>query len=114
MKCVRCGYCCIDYDVIIIRPEYINEDINDILSKDFNAADKIAIHKPCGIKCPHLDYDEDGIATCKVHDKPWYKGTPCDSHTQIGKEDAVCRIGNMTIKTKGRNWHINFPKWRDE
>ena len=28
MKCLRCGYCCIEYCVIIIKPEYVNDTIS--------------------------------------------------------------------------------------
>ena len=72
MKCIRCGYCCVEYDVMIVDPKYIdNVDLKD------ESCMKKVIHKKCGDICPHLEINnETNITMCKVHDKLWYNDTP--------------------------------------
>jgi hypothetical protein len=51
------------------------------------------MHKPSGQKCPHLVFNE-GVASCLIHDKPFYKRTPCFNHSQIeASPNDDCRIG---------------------
>jgi Fe-S-cluster containining protein len=81
MKCLRCGYCCIHYNVIIVKPGY----------KRITRAS--LIYKPGGQHCPHLVFNK-AIATCVIHDKPFYKRTPCFEFTQIeASPEDDCRIG---------------------
>jgi len=85
MICVRCGYCCINYDVVIVKPEYIE-------TTDLRNQEHLMI-KEGGKDCPHLTWI-DGQAVCEVHDKGWYKKTPCYSHGQIEQsKDCECRFG---------------------
>ncbi len=84
--CLRCGQCCIVSLVAIIKPECI-DDVLDFESETI--LDKI-MHKPDG-PCPHLEWN-DNKAICKIHDKPWYKKTPCYSHNQI-PDNTKCRTG---------------------
>jgi hypothetical protein len=58
MICGRSGYCCVWCSVAIIIDGRIKM-------------------KPGGVRCPHLQFGEDGKAACAVHDKPWYEITPC-------------------------------------
>ena len=88
MKCVRCGYCCISSAVIIIDPEFKDsfEKIDDFIDEHFT-------FKESGVVCPHLIMD-DIITTCSIHDKKYYKDTPCYSHSQIESNvDDKCRMG---------------------
>jgi len=87
MICLRCGYCCHNYLVIIV------DDPDKGLSKD-----NIIAHHGDG-PCKHLGGNKPGEYFCKVHDKPWYKETPCFSHGQIeSSPDCVCRLGEYIIK----------------
>jgi hypothetical protein len=89
MKCLRCGYCCVHLEVIIVdNPERgISEDN--------------LIPKPTGERCKHLLGVEPGEFTCAIHDKEWYNETPCFKHTQIEKTpECDCRMGNYTLKQK--------------
>lgn len=95
MKCLHCGYCCIMLDVIIIKPEYIDESV------DFENQD-IYIHKPYNVKCPHL-FEKDNKYYCKIHEYDWYKETPCYSHTQIEQGNKVCRMGKYLLQDKQKD-----------
>jgi len=89
MRCLRCGYCCVNYDVIII---------DDDVEKEYEDAPYGISHKPSGIPCKHLRFNTDGNAQCLLHDDPRYESTPCAGFTQIGALDAFCRIGEGVRK----------------
>jgi len=55
--------------------------------------------KPSGERCRHLRGKDPGKFSCAVHDKKWYKKTPCFSHGQIERSpDDVCRTGEWMLK----------------
>lgn len=86
MICLRCGYCCENYCVIIVD----NPDKG--LAKD-----NLICHDGKG-PCKHLKGDVVGEYSCVVHNKPWYKKTPCFSHGQIERsKDTPCRIGEYIL-----------------
>jgi len=102
MICLRCGYCCIAYDVIIISPEFVQPKINF----DNPEISHKLIHKKCGEICPHLRWEENK-AVCSIHHYEWYKDTPCFRHEQIeSSPKSLCRLGEyfqkegICIKTK--------------
>lgn len=91
MICLRCGYCCLTSCVIIVDdPEKgIQEDNNLILQ---NGLEK---------RCKHLRGDSSGEYSCAIHDKTWYKETPCFSHGQIeSSTDTPCRMGVYILNKK--------------
>ncbi len=48
--------------------------------------------------CHHLRGEKVGEFSCAIHDKPWYKKTPCFSHGQIERsEDDECRTGRYFL-----------------
>jgi hypothetical protein len=60
----------------------------------------LKVHEGKG-KCPHLQGDRVGEYSCAVHNKKWYKKTPCFSHRQIERSvNDECRMGAFI--TKGR------------
>ena len=90
MICINCGYCCIMYDVIIVKPEFAKPD----LVIDDNNFNNVLTYKPNNTSCPHLER-KNSKYFCKIHNFDWYKETPCFRHTQIEKsKDTVCRMGN--------------------
>jgi len=98
MKCLHCGYCCIMLDVIIINPEFEEEVTNDFI-KTLNEFDddKYYYHKKCDTPCPYLQFNN-GKYLCSIHDKLWYKFTPCYSYDQISSnKENDCRIGDQII-----------------
>lgn len=99
MICLRCGYCCYFYDVIIIKPEAISL-VTEQFFDDPSCMDHL-IHKPSGELCPHFDFDtQSGVAICKIHDLWWFEGTPCGQFSQIGPPSSPCRTGvNIRQKT---------------
>lgn len=103
MKCIRCGYCCFAFDVIIVKPENIDDFDPD---GDESEMSKL-MHKKGDTICPHLKLDDGDIATCKVHDKPWYKTTPCYYHTVIGNLEDACRVGVYHLTN---NWRLKYLK----
>lgn len=91
MSCQRCGYCCIMYDVIIILPKYIKEDldINELPREAFG-------HKKCYFQCPHLSWKDNQDTFCNIHHYDWFEQTPCYSHNY----DKRCRLGEYIKRTK--------------
>ena len=109
MICLNCGYCCVEYSVMIINPKYIDEKFDDdieqiLIGLDKNIESDLIIYKESGIKCPHL-YNQDGKLLCKIHNKSWYKLTPCFNHTQIETSNSKCRLGQYIINNnKNQNY----------
>lgn len=98
MICLRCGYCCIKYMVVIVDDpdKGIVENRHGIISDD-----NLLIHEGDG-PCKHLEGNKPGEYSCKVHDRKWYKKTPCFSHGQIEEnENCECRLGRY-ILNKGK------------
>lgn len=98
MICLRCGYCCIIHNVVIVKPEVFKERqfkrLSQLTISDF-------IVKGMG-ECPYLSWDSKE-ASCQIHDEPWYKETPCFSHGQIETSPMdLCRIGDH-LRKKGVN-----------
>lgn len=55
--------------------------------------------KRTGERCRHLRGDKPGEFSCAVHDRKWYKKSPCFSHGQIERSpDDVCRTGEWMLK----------------
>lgn len=78
MTCVRCGYCCTKLLVVIVvdpdkGPTYDNLKAINCLEEP----------------CPHLRGDTPGGYSCSVHDRPWYKETPCYQYNL----ETPCRVG---------------------
>ena len=87
MICLRCGRCCF-YNVIIINPLSIKEDLDLELLEE---SDLIILDGTS--KCPHLEWEKDQ-AVCKIHHYKWFKDTPCGRHTQVETSTStVCRTG---------------------
>ena len=85
MICLRCGHCCIHYDVIILADPALPLSESNIR------------HKPGGERCPHLRGNTAGEYSCAVHDHPQYSETPCFEFTQVEQEDSPCRIGTYVM-----------------
>lgn len=86
MICLRCGWCCTYNWVMIVKdPEKGIQEGN------------IIEHLGQGQPCPHLEGDKPGEYSCKVHDRPWYKQTPCYSHGQIERGNTNCRLGDHIL-----------------
>ena len=50
-------------------------------------------------RCQHLMGNKPGEFSCAIHNKKWYKDTPCFQHGQIERsKDDVCRMGEYIIK----------------
>lgn len=84
MKCLRCGYCCLNSFVVVVKDPKLGIVDNNfiVLSNE---------------RCPHLRGDKPGQYSCDIHDEPWYPETPCASHTQIEREDTNCRLGEHLL-----------------
>ena len=86
MICLRCGYCCHRYMVVIVDDPDKGIKKDNLISHDGNGP------------CKHLEGTKPGEYFCKVHSKKWYKETPCYSHGQIEKNvDCNCRLGEYII-----------------
>ena len=62
MICQRSGCCCISMPVVIMGQR--------------RSGELRALVKPGGVQCPHLSLDGKH-ATCTVHHRPEYVGSPC-------------------------------------
>ena len=87
MKCLRCGWCCHNCLVVIIKDK--DRGVKE---------DNLIVHNGNGSPCPHLRGDGPGIYACDIHDEDWYDQTPCHSHGQIeASVDAECRMGRYLL-----------------
>ena len=101
MLCLNCGYCCVKYDVIIINPEYVKENL--IIDE---LPDDAFMHKSTDIICPHFNSNN----RCNIHHYSWYKDTPCFQYIQIEPYQTVCRIGHA-IQTN--QIKFNLTKYKE-
>ena len=89
MVCLRCGYCCKKLFVVI--PKDPSKGLRE---------DNLIVHMGDG-PCIHLKGDKPGKYSCAIHDKKWYKRTPCFQHGQIEKDvNQLCRTGNFILNKK--------------
>jgi len=89
MICLRCGHCCINYMVAIVDDP--DKGISD---------DNIICHSGEGTPCKHLEGNKPGKYSCQIHDKEWYKKTPCFRHGQIERGNTECRLGRFIINNR--------------
>lgn len=87
MICLRSGYCCIQLDVVIVD------------DPDLGIVEGNLKHKPGGEKCQHL-VGAAGKHSCAVHDRGWYKDTPCHEYGQVERGNTPCRIGEHILNNK--------------
>lgn len=100
MKCLRCGHCCSALAVIIVKPEFVDDDLD---FNDPSIADKFTA-KWDSEDCPYLIRHVNGTTTCTIHNKPWYHKTPCFKHGQIEQSpEDVCRMGHYILNKTGHN-----------
>lgn len=90
MECLRCGHCCKHSWVVIV----------DDPEKGIVESNLIVLNGQ-GQACPHLIEEKPYECSCAVHDKPWYKKTPCFSHSQIERSvKSVCRLGKYILQQR--------------
>jgi len=93
MICLRCGYCCFHYAVVIV-------DDPDKGPVEHNMKCKI---EP-GERCQHLLGDTPGEYSCAIHDREWYPDTPCFHYGQIERSlDTECRMGKYILEKRREN-----------
>ncbi len=96
-ECLRSGMCCINPVVMIVH----NVELADRIGVDYDGEhdreiENNLITKESGQRCPYL-VGEIGRTSCQLHNKWWYKDTPCFNHTQLG--GGKCRTGEFLIDT---------------
>ena len=92
MVCLRCGHCCINYEVVIVNDP----------SKGIVESNLIAKHT--GDRCQHLVGGTPGQYSCALHDYSWYEETPCYKYGQAERsDDTSCRMGVYLLKRKVKN-----------
>jgi hypothetical protein len=88
MKCLRCGYCCKNLSVVIVVDPKIGIKEGNLKAIDLTKE-----------RCPHLRGHRSGKYACAIHNKPWYKETPCYRHGQIERsKDELCRMGAYLMR----------------
>ncbi len=86
MICLRCGYCCIHYEVIIVNDPALGIREDNLVPKH------------TGDRCPHLRGNEKGKFSCALHGYRYYRRTPCYEYTQIEHKSTPCRWGIKWMK----------------
>jgi hypothetical protein len=88
MICLRCGYCCRNY-AVVLPDGTIHEGGSDckFLTRDGPLATCTVHGKDSVITCP------DG----HVYRTPWEE-TPCGRHTQIERGNQPCRMGQYVLE----------------
>lgn len=92
MICLRCGYCCTNYSVVIVKDPQKGLREDNLTSIGFNGPER----------CPHLIGVKPGDFSCAIHQKRWYSKTPCKSHGQIEQTNSPCRMGEFVLKREER------------
>ena len=88
MICLRCGYCCRSYCVVIV----------DDPDKGIQEGNLIVWNPEQDGPCKHLKGDKPGEYSCEIHTKPWYKETPCFEYGQIEtNSNCECRLGRYIM-----------------
>jgi hypothetical protein len=101
MNCLRCGYCCVHYPVAILK------------DADRGPSDKNLQMKEGGVRCPHLVGGVVGELECAIHNKKFYKDTPCFMHVQVERGSTHCRMGEYVMgMTEEQRWHFVFDPRR--
>lgn len=98
MICLRCGYCCIKYNVVIVDDSKIG----------ITGTEENLVCKESDQRCQHMEGNEPGKCSCRIHDEEWYQETPCFAHTQIEHGNTKCRIGEGVLNGKVPNPHRQF------
>lgn len=89
MKCLRCGYCCIKYMVVIVDDPALGLAEDNLIIKNTDEW------------CKHLVGNKPGEYSCAIHDYPWYDQTPCWQYTQVELSlDDPCRTGEWMLEHK--------------
>jgi len=92
MICLRCGYCCKKYAVVIVD------------NPDKGICESNLICYMGDSQCKHLRGDKPGEYSCAVHDRPWYEETPCFEFGQIEKDPGFpCRVGVKVLEMEEQN-----------
>jgi hypothetical protein len=110
MRCLRCGKCCFDSAVVIIKPEFVKEDlvVDELPQEAFIGIVPGMEIEGVLSQCPHLVCDKDGTS-CKIHHYKWFEDTPCFQYGQIEKDpDQPCRFGEY-IRNKNDG---GYKAWR--
>lgn len=95
MICLRCGYCCQNLSVIIVDDPSKRVTEDNIIHHEGKGSD---------YPCKHLQGVCSGEYSCKIHNEPWYKETPCYAHTQVEhSEETECRMGRYLIDKQREN-----------
>lgn len=90
MRCLRSGYCCINYDVVIVDDPKLGLVEGNV------------IHKPHGEQCQHLKGSRPGDYRCEVHEEPWFLESPCGQYGQVENSPLnPCRMGEYILDRKG-------------
>jgi len=93
--CLRCGYCCVMYNVTILENPMLGINKDNL------------IHKGYLERCQHLEGAEPGEFSCAIHNYAIYRDTPCYQHSQIEKDETdECRMGRYQIDkfSQDINW----------
>ena len=86
MICLRCGYCCLTSLVVIVNDPKKGPIEGNL--KAINCLEE---------RCPHLCGNKVGRYSCAIHEKRWYKKTPCFNHGQIESGNQNCRMGEHLL-----------------
>jgi len=97
VKCLHCGYCCYMFSVAI--PSGTEKAPREETDLEMRLGGR-------GERCKHLRGSVPGRFKCVLHDKRWYKQTPCYRHGQVEQGDRPCRMGVYVLADPKRQWFL--------
>ena len=96
MICLRCGFCCVRYAVIIVAPGKFDPDMT-VAEIEAKYGPEAFVAKDSDTPCPHLRAEQEK-ASCAVRECKFYDETPCFQFCQIESTLASeCRIGRAVL-----------------
>ena len=99
-KCYRCGHCCIECGVTIVRPEFLK------YYSYTHHKDEMVVFKNANVPCPHLAWDNGNKTICKVHHYEWFRYTPCCKH-KSNDSCIQCTWWKLAEK-EGDQWYMKY------
>jgi hypothetical protein len=102
MKCLHCGYCCLNMLLVTVTPEAVTDLVIDELTEDMAL---VVNTMEDGILCPHLSWNTEFKFSCEIHHRAWFDDTPCGKHSQIETGDKPCRTGAYMMDKNNADTH---------
>ena len=102
MKCLRSGYCCIQYSEGTLGSLEPSDEVIILVDPDLGLIESNMEAKHTGVHCRHLVGTKPGSFSCAIHEHPIYKQTPCYAYGQVEVRNTNCRAGEYLLKPENQ------------